>query len=71
MAQPKKYSENFSALRVAEVTMSLNSGRRLIVPEKQKARVSNESSFFETSRERRVNLLLSSPKSTSVLIDLS
>lgn len=27
--QPKKYSENFSASRVAEVTMSLRSGRRL------------------------------------------
>lgn len=29
MGHPKKYSENFSASRVAEVTINLRSGRRL------------------------------------------
>ena len=29
MGQPKKYLENFSASRVADVTMSLRSGLRL------------------------------------------
>ena len=32
MGQPKKYSENLLASRVAEVTISFRSGRRLTMP---------------------------------------
>jgi len=64
MGQPKKYLENFSASRVAEVTISFRSGLRLTASTKDRSSCSIVS-------WTKTYVLFINPNKTSVAIVLS